>query len=50
MNCREFADFLNLYLDDELPPGQRRVFDEHLAECPACRAYLDGYRDRKSVV
>lgn len=44
MNCREFADFLNLYLDDELPPGQRRVFDEHLAECPACRAYLDGYR------
>ena len=44
MNCREFADFLDLYFEGELPPEQRAVFDEHLAECPACRSYLDGYR------
>ncbi|VTT98049.1 Uncharacterized protein OS=Planctomyces limnophilus (strain ATCC 43296 / DSM 3776 / IFAM 1008 / 290) GN=Plim_3810 PE=4 SV=1: zf-HC2 [Gemmataceae bacterium] len=44
MNCREFADFLNLYVEGELPGDQRRVFDQHLAECAACRAYLDGYQ------
>ena len=44
MNCREFADFLNLYFEEELSVEERAVFDGHLSECEACRAYLDGYR------
>jgi anti-sigma factor RsiW len=43
MNCRDFTEFLNLYFDGELSAAERTVFDEHLAECPDCRAYLQNY-------
>ncbi len=43
MNCRDFTEFLNLYFDGELPAAERAVFDEHLAECPDCTAYLQNY-------
>jgi anti-sigma factor RsiW len=44
MSCREFTGFLHEYLLGNLPAGQRAEFDKHLAECPECVAYLDGYR------
>jgi anti-sigma factor RsiW len=44
MTCRTFIEFLMEYLDGELPPEERAVFDEHLAECPWCVAYLQNYR------
>jgi anti-sigma factor RsiW len=44
MNCREFTEFLHEYLFGNLPAGERAVFEEHLAECPWCRAYLDSYQ------
>ena len=45
MNCREFVDFLMGYLDDELPEGQKSVFEQHMADCPSCVTYLDTYRE-----
>ena len=44
MNCREFTEFLNEYLDGSLADHERDVFDEHIGECPDCRAYLQSYR------
>ncbi len=44
MTCRELIEFLMAYLDGELPDGQRAVFEEHLAGCPQCVAYLGNYR------
>jgi anti-sigma factor RsiW len=44
MSCREFTELLHEYLLANLPAGERAEFDTHLAECPACVAYLDGYR------
>lgn len=43
LTCREVADFLGAYVAGELRAPQRRAFDEHLAECPDCRTYLDQY-------
>ena len=45
MNCREMTDFLMAYLDEELPAEQRQSFDEHLAACPPCIAYIETYRE-----
>ena len=45
MTCRELIDFLMQYLDGELPPERRVVFDGHLAVCDACRRYLATYRE-----
>ena len=43
MTCREIADFLMQYLDGELPRKQRATFESQLANCPACRMYLESY-------
>lgn len=32
------------FVDDDLPPAQRRALAVHLADCPACRKVVDAYR------
>jgi anti-sigma factor RsiW len=44
MTCRELADFLMDYLNDDLPLDVRRSFDGHLTVCPNCVAYVRSYR------
>jgi anti-sigma factor RsiW len=44
VTCRELIDFLGEYFDGELPRDVRLRFDEHLAACPECSAYLETYR------
>ena len=44
MTCRDILDFLMDYDAGALTPRERALFDEHLAECPSCTAYLDSYR------
>ena len=43
MTCRDFITFLMQYLDGELPTEQQAVFEQHLADCPDCLAYLRSY-------
>lgn len=40
MNCSEFRQNLNSYLDDLLAPEVRALCDEHLRSCPLCRVDL----------
>jgi hypothetical protein len=35
-------DLLSAYLDRELPARERARVEDHLADCPGCRARLDG--------
>jgi anti-sigma factor RsiW len=44
VTCREFTEFLADYDSGELPAGTRACFEEHLAECPDCVAYLQIYQ------
>jgi anti-sigma factor RsiW len=43
VTCRELVEFLSEYLSGELAATERAEFEAHLAECPACVAYLDTY-------
>jgi anti-sigma factor RsiW len=43
LTCREFVEFLDDYLADGLPPDRRSEFNDHLARCPSCVAYLKSY-------
>ena len=45
MTCRDLIDFLMDYLDGDLQDAARREFDDHLRRCPACRTYLQSYRE-----
>lgn len=44
MTCREFADFLDVYVAGALDAERRDVFDAHLEECADCAKYLSSYR------
>jgi anti-sigma factor RsiW len=43
ITCRTFVEFLLDYLSGELPASERDSFDEHLAACTACVAYMNTY-------
>lgn len=43
LTCREVVEFLADYLDHGLNAAQRQAFEEHLARCDECVAYLKGY-------
>jgi anti-sigma factor RsiW len=45
ITCRELIDFLDRYVEDELPAPQKAKFEEHLEVCAACVAYLHSYRE-----
>ena len=45
ITCRTFVEFLMDYLSGDLPEGQRDDFDRHLADCVACVAYMNTYRE-----
>ena len=44
MTCRDFADFLDQFLERSLPLELTRQIDEHLKICADCQHYLDSYR------
>jgi anti-sigma factor RsiW len=45
LTCRELIDFLAAYLDGELAPEVRALFEAHLSLCPDCVAYVASYRE-----
>ena len=45
LTCREVVDFLDDYVAGALAPAVRTRFEEHLAVCPQCVAYLDSYAE-----
>lgn len=45
MMCREVSEFIEEYLSGELSADQRHVFEQHLAACPDCVAYVKSYEE-----
>lgn len=45
LTCRDVAEFLADYIDDALAPAQRQAFEQHLAECDWCVAYVRNYEE-----
>jgi anti-sigma factor RsiW len=45
LTCNEVIEFLDAYVAEELDAGTRTGFDQHLAVCRSCRAYLASYRE-----
>jgi anti-sigma factor RsiW len=51
MKCREYiAGFLSADADDELDASERRLVDDHLGGCAACRARLANERAMKALI
>ncbi|HJR88882.1 MAG TPA: zf-HC2 domain-containing protein [Aeromicrobium sp.] len=44
MPCQELVELISDYLEDRLSPVDRTRFEAHLADCEACRTYLEQFR------
>ena len=44
LTCRELVELVTDYLEDALPARERERFEAHIAECPACDAYVEQIR------
>jgi anti-sigma factor RsiW len=44
ITCREFVEFVTDYLEARLPEAERERFEDHLALCPGCQAYIEQMR------
>ena len=45
LTCRELVELVTDYLEGALPPEDRTRFDEHIAGCRGCTAYMDQMRE-----
>ena len=44
LSCKGLVELVTDYLDGALSPPQRARFDDHIAGCDGCRAYLEQIR------
>ena len=44
MPCRELVEVITDYLEDALAERDRLRFEAHLAECDACRDYVEQFQ------
>jgi len=50
LTCKEvILDYLADYLEKALSPEVMADFERHLAECPACLAYLNTYKKTRDL-
>ncbi len=45
MTCKELVQLVTEYLEETLPPKDRRRLEEHLTLCPYCRIYMEQMRE-----
>jgi anti-sigma factor RsiW len=44
LSCQELVELVTDYFEGALPDGLRARFDEHIAHCSGCQAYLEQMR------
>ncbi len=44
MTCQQMVELVTHYLEDRLPAGERARFEQHLAVCDGCQAYVEQMR------
>jgi anti-sigma factor RsiW len=50
MTCRQVVELMTDYLEGSLSVLERARFEEHIAGCDGCRAYLAQLRTTRKVV
>jgi anti-sigma factor RsiW len=50
MTCREVVELMTDYLDGALSAADRSRFEEHIAGCDGCTAYLAELRTTRRVL
>jgi anti-sigma factor RsiW len=49
LTCQQVVELVTAYIEDALVPVERARFEEHLARCAGCSAYLAQMRETKAL-
>jgi anti-sigma factor RsiW len=49
LTCQQVVELVTAYLEDGLVPAERERFEEHLARCAGCSAYLAQMRETMAL-
>jgi anti-sigma factor RsiW len=49
LTCQQVVELVTAYLEDALVPAERERFEEHLARCAGCSAYLAQMRETAAL-
>ena len=44
ITCQEFEAFIVDFVDDDLAPNERKLFNFHMTICPMCNVHFSEYR------
>ena len=44
ITCKQLIEFTAAYVEGELDEASSQAFEQHLARCRSCQAYLRSYR------
>ena len=50
LTCEQLVELITDYLEDGMPSHRRLRFEEHLAFCAACAAYVDQIRQTIQLI
>jgi hypothetical protein len=50
LTCRELVELVTDYFEDALPPAEHARFENHVAGCGGCAAYLEQMRETIDLV
>jgi len=50
MECKDINKLISAYLDNELDPETKQIFEEHIAICNICKDEIEAYESVKSLV
>jgi anti-sigma factor RsiW len=50
MNCRQVVELMTDYIEGTLAPAERARFEDHIAGCDGCTAYLEQMRITRRIV
>ena len=50
MNCQEFYDYVDAYVDNELDVAATILVKQHLRDCPECRQLLEARKALGSLL
>ena len=50
LTCQQVVELVTEYLDGVMEPARRARFEQHLAGCGGCTAYLEQFRTTIAVV
>ncbi len=49
LTCRQIIDFVQAFLDGELPLREQTIFELHLTICTECKNYLQSYQSTQAL-